>query len=112
MKYLLKPVFIVWLPFYFLYELVLSAGRVVIEVLTPGLSITPRFVAMPLDAKTDVGITLTTNLISLTPGTLAVDVSEDRSCLLIHAMYSEEGSEAVIASMKRGLEKAVTRAVE
>ena len=112
MRLLLKPFYIVWLPVYFLYELVMSSMRVAYEVMTPGFTISPRFVVMPLDAKTDLGITLTGNLISLTPGTLTVDVAEDRSSLLIHSMFSEEGTEAVVASMKGGLEKYVMRAIE
>ncbi|MEL6264741.1 MAG: Na+/H+ antiporter subunit E [Pseudomonadota bacterium] len=112
MKILLRPAYIAWMVVYFIYELVMSASRVFIEVMTPGLSAEPRLVAMPLDAKTDLGITLTGNLITLTPGTLTVDVSDDRSCLLIHAMYGEEGTEAVNASMKSGLEVVVMRAVE
>ncbi|MEM9781156.1 MAG: Na+/H+ antiporter subunit E [Pseudomonadota bacterium] len=110
MNMILKPINIVWLVFYFLYELVMSAGRVFIDTITPGLSAQPLMVAMPLDAKSDLAITLTANLITLTPGTLTVDVSDDRRYLLIHAMYGEDGVEAVNESMKSGLEKVVIRA--
>ncbi|MEO0821419.1 MAG: Na+/H+ antiporter subunit E [Pseudomonadota bacterium] len=110
LRLLLKPFNIVWLVIYFLYELVVSASRVFLEVMTPGLSATPRFIAMPLDADTDLSITLTGNLITLTPGTLTVDVSEDRRHLLIHAMYTDEGVDAVNAALKGGIEKVVLRA--
>lgn len=110
MNLILKPIHIVWLVIYFLYELFMSAGRVFIDTMTPGLQSQPMMVAMPLDAKSDLAITLTANLITLTPGTLTVDVAPDRSCLLIHAMYAEDGAEAVNESMKRGLEKVVMRA--
>ncbi|MFN3614431.1 MAG: Na+/H+ antiporter subunit E, partial [Rubrimonas sp.] len=59
----------------------------------------PAFVTMPLDAETDVEITLTANLISLTPGTLSVDVTPDRRGLIIHAMYAEDPAD-VIAGCK------------
>ncbi|MEM6971253.1 MAG: Na+/H+ antiporter subunit E [Pseudomonadota bacterium] len=110
MAFLLKPINIAWLVVYFLYELFMSAGRVFVDTMTPGLSAQPMMVAMPLDAESDVAITLTANLITLTPGTLTVDVAPDRSCLLIHAMYAEDGAEAVNESMKSGLEKVVMRA--
>ncbi|MEM6488660.1 MAG: Na+/H+ antiporter subunit E [Pseudomonadota bacterium] len=112
MGWILKPLWIVLLIVTFLYELVVSAVRVFVEVMTPGLGATPRFVAMPLDAKTDLGITMTGNLITLTPGTLTVDVSPDKGHLMVHAMYSEDGAEAVIEGMKGSLEKAVVRALE
>jgi multicomponent Na+:H+ antiporter subunit E len=35
-------------------------------------------IALPLDAKTDLEITILASLISLTPGTLSLDVSEDK----------------------------------
>lgn len=109
-RLLLKPFNIVFLILYFIKELIESAVRVFIDVMTPGVPGSPRFVAMPLDAKTDLSITLTANLITLTPGTLSVDVSDDRRYLLVHAMYGEEGTDAVNASMKNGLERMVLRA--
>ncbi|MEL6482951.1 MAG: Na+/H+ antiporter subunit E [Pseudomonadota bacterium] len=112
MRLLLKPLHIVWLVIYFLYELFNSAWRVLIEVMTPGLNISPKFHALPLDAQTDLQITMTGNMITLTPGTLTVDVSPDRQYLLIHSMYSEEGTEAVNAGIKAGLEKVVMRATQ
>lgn len=110
LRLILKPFNIAFLVLYFIKELFESAIRVFVEVVTPGLSATPRFIAMPLDADTDLSITLTGNLITLTPGTLTVDVSDDRKYLLIHAMYAEEGADAVNASIKNGLERWVIRA--
>ncbi|MEL6773251.1 MAG: Na+/H+ antiporter subunit E [Pseudomonadota bacterium] len=112
MKLLIRPFLILWLTVVFLTELLKSAWKVFIEVMTPGLSATPRMVAMPLDAKTDGGITTTANMITLTPGTLTVDVSDDRQYLLIHAMWGAEGTEAVNADMKHNLERVVMRALE
>ncbi|MEM6679989.1 MAG: Na+/H+ antiporter subunit E [Pseudomonadota bacterium] len=110
MNILLKPVHIVWLVIYFMYELLRSAWRVFYTVMTPGLDISPAFHALPLDAQSDMAITLTGNLITLTPGTLTVDVTPDRKFLLIHSMYTDDGPEAVNADIKAGLEKVVMRA--
>jgi multicomponent Na+:H+ antiporter subunit E len=84
---------------YFLYDLVKSSVRVAADVLSPALRARPAFVTMPLDAETDVEITLTANLITLTPGTLSVDVTPDRRGLIIHAMYAED-PDAVIEGCK------------
>lgn len=95
---------------YFLYDLVTSSLVVAWDILTPTLHARPRFIEMPLDAKTDMEIMLTANLISLTPGTLSVDVSPDRRTLLVHAMYAED-AEATIAGLKDGMERRVLEAL-
>jgi multicomponent Na+:H+ antiporter subunit E len=95
---------------YFLQDLVLSSFMVAWDVMTPTLLARPRFVEMPLDAETDMEILLTANLISLTPGTLSVDVSPDRRTLLVHAMYAED-PQAVVAGLKDGMERRVLEAL-
>jgi multicomponent Na+:H+ antiporter subunit E len=59
----------------------------------------PGVIAMPLDAQTDGEITIVANLISLTPGTLSLDVSSDKKVLYIHVMYLDD-RDAVIRSIK------------
>lgn len=70
----------------FLYELVLSAWRVAVLVLQPRMDLKPGIFAYPLKVDRDFEITLLANLITLTPGTLSVDVSEDRRVLYVHAI--------------------------
>lgn len=81
----------------FLRELITSSIRVILEIVTPIKKSNLGFVAMPLDAKTDAEIFFTANLISLTPGTLSMDISEDRSTLYIHAMFIDA---TTVASLK------------
>jgi len=76
--------------------------------LTPVSYVCPGVVAIPLDARTDVEITLLANLISLTPGSVSIDLSEDKSILYVHAMYIDGGDvEAYRRSIKEGLERRV-----
>ncbi len=72
---------------FFIKELIVSNFKLMAEVLTPTHYMKPGVVAIPLDAKTDFEITLLANLITLTPGTLSLEVSPDRKYLYIHAMY-------------------------
>jgi multicomponent Na+:H+ antiporter subunit E len=68
----------------------------------------PGVVAIPLDARTDAEITLLANLITLTPGSVTLDISEDRCLLYVHAMYIDGGDvEAYRRSVKEGLERRV-----
>lgn len=97
----------------FLYELLLSAIRVAILVLTPDLKgqLRPAIIAFPLTAKTDVQITLLANLITLTPGTLSVDVSEDRKFIYVHAISAPNADE-LIESIASGFEAKIIGAFE
>ncbi|SHG74777.1 Na+/H+ antiporter subunit E [Marivita hallyeonensis] len=95
----------------FHYELIVSSLAVAADVLTPKHRARPAIIEMPLDVKSDAGILLVTNLISLTPGTLSLDVSEDRKTLLIHAMFADD-HDALRKSLKDGMERWVIDAVE
>lgn len=77
---------VVSLAVLFLFELVLSAWRVAVLVMTPRMELKPGILAYPLKVDRDFEITLLANLITLTPGTLSVDVSEDRRYLYVHAI--------------------------
>jgi multicomponent Na+:H+ antiporter subunit E len=65
---------------------------------------TPGIVSVPLDVTTDLEITILANVISLTPGTLSLDVSDDRKVLYVHSMYIKD-REDFIRSIKNGFEK-------
>jgi len=95
----------------FHYELVVSSVQVIWDIITPDNHSNPAIIDMPLDVKTDTGILLVTNLISLTPGTLSIDVSPDRKTLKIHAMFADD-PDAVCHALKSGMEKWVIDAVE
>lgn len=70
----------------FLKELALSAWKVAVLVVSPRMDLKPGIFAFPLTVTRDFEITLLANLITLTPGTLSVDVSEDRKTLFVHAI--------------------------
>src|SRR5690606_29224186 len=89
----------------FFSELILSAWRVAVLVASPNMhaKLKPAIFAYPLTVTTDQQITLLANLITLTPGTLSVDVSEDRSTLYVHALDIGE-KEETIRSIREGFE--------
>ena len=91
----------------FMRELLLSNLSVARTVLfEPRDKINPAFLAIPLEAKTDAEIALLANLITLTPGTLSLDVSTDRSVLYIHTLDVEDVDalrDEIKLSLERGL---------
>ena len=91
---------------FFFGQLLLSSVRVTLDVLTPRHLAQPGIVAIPLDAKTDGEITLLANLVSLTPGSLSLDVSGDRKTLFVHVMFLDDVEE-VRREVKEGFERRV-----
>lgn len=91
---------------FFLVEVLKSNLRVAKEVVAPRTRRRPGVVAVPLEAMSDAEITLLANLITLTPGTLSLDVSPDRSTLYVHAMFVDD-PEALRAEIKDGFERRV-----
>ena len=88
----------------FLKELLVSSIRVAYDVVTPTDHAKPGVIAVPIDAETDAEIALLANVITLTPGTLSLDISEDRKTLYIHAMFIDD-PDALRREIKEGLEK-------
>lgn len=111
-----RPVRRVWrsavLLLVFLREVVLSAVQVAWYVLQPSLTIRPAVVEYPLYVQSDREITMLANMISLTPGTLSMDVAPDRSAIYVHAIsVSTDDGRGVINDIKGSLEKHIHRAL-
>lgn len=92
--------------FFFLKELVKANLQVAWEMGTPKFFMTPGIVGVPLDITSDGQITMLANLITLTPGTLSLDVSEDKKILYVYSMYITD-REDFIKSIKEGFEKRI-----
>lgn len=91
---------------YFIYEMTSSAARVVWDVITPTHLSEPDIVYVPLDVETEVEITLLANMISLTPGSLSLDVTADKKQLIVHAMFARD-HQMVVRQIKTGLERRI-----
>ena len=91
---------------YFGKELLVSNLKVLWDVITPRHISRPGIIGLPLDARTDVEIMLVANLISLTPGTLSLDLSDDKRVLYIHVMFLDD-IEKTRQQIKQGLERRV-----
>jgi multicomponent Na+:H+ antiporter subunit E len=94
------------LALYFLWDLTKSCVQVAWAVLRQHHRGRSRFVRMKLDVESDFGAMLTANLITLTPGTLTVDMDEEKRELLIHAMFADD-PEAVAQDLKDNIERRV-----
>ncbi|MBD7964412.1 MAG: Na+/H+ antiporter subunit E [Bacillota bacterium] len=97
---------ILYLVFLFIRELLLANIEVLKWVYKPKLDFQPGILALPIDVKKNWEITLLANLITLTPGTLSVDVSRDQRYIYIHALDLPDVNETIV-SIKESFEKAI-----
>lgn len=82
---------------YFIRILIEANIEVAKEILTPGHSMKPCFIRYDVSDLDPVQTTTLASAITLTPGTLSTDVSDDGNTLYIHAMYAENRDEALAA---------------
>ena len=88
----------------FLRELLVSVKDVVLTILQPRRARRSGIVAIPLDLRSDAGIALLANMITLTPGTTSLHVSNDRKILYVHVMNLSDES---VGQIKSGFEQRV-----
>lgn len=99
------PKFFSFIIFFF-KELIMANLRVAWDVITPQKFRQPGIVAVDLDLTTDFEVTLLANLITLTPGSMTVDISEDKKTIYIHSMFVDD-VKTFRKEIKNGFEKRV-----
>lgn len=68
-------------------DIIVSNIVVAKQVLGPPARLQPGFVAIPLDLTRAMPITMLASTISLTPGTVSIEISEDQRMLYVHALH-------------------------
>jgi multicomponent Na+:H+ antiporter subunit E len=92
--------------FYFIKEMLLANLKIAFDILTPHFRMTPIVIALPLSVRSNLEITLLVVIISLTPGTLSIDVDENAHLLYIHSLYLDDHNvEKLKRSIKNGFER-------
>ena len=105
-KWPLRIAHAVSLAAFFGRELIVANIRVAIDVLRPQTSIRPAIVAIPLDVTSDAEILLLSMLINITPGSVTIDLSDDRRSLYVHVMHMTS-PDATRREIKDGFERRV-----
>ncbi|WP_114784034.1 Na+/H+ antiporter subunit E [Botryobacter ruber] len=94
--------------FFFVKEVLLANLKIAYDIITPNYIMRPAFLALPLTLKDDVGITLLACMISLTPGSLSVDLREDKGVLYVHTLYVKNNElEQMKKFIKHGFERRI-----
>ena len=95
----------------FVKEVILASFRVAYIVVSPKLNIRPAVVAIPLDIQDEEQITIFANMITLTPGTLSLDLSDDKKTLYVHTI-DMDNIDDFRAELKEGFEAQVMEITE
>lgn len=90
----------------FAVELAKATADTVRAVLGRSDRLRPAILAVPLDLRSPAGITLFADMVTLTPGTTSLEVSQDRTTLYVHCLDTPD-PEATVRDMKRVLERRV-----
>ena len=80
-------------------EILLANLDVIRRILSPGPPISPRYVDVPLPQKSDLGRVVYANSITLTPGTVSVQL--DRKSIKVHALSQEGADDLATGEMAR-----------
>ena len=100
-----RTVHVLSLAVYFAWELLVANFRVAADVLR-GNRIKPAVVAIPLDVTSEGEILLLSMLINITPGSVTIDLSDDRRTLYVHVMHMQSADETR-REIKDGFERRV-----
>lgn len=96
-----------WLAIRYLFrvlgDIVVANFQVAALVVGPIRRLDPGFVAVPVDMQSDLGITILASTVSLTPGTVSAEISEDKQWLYVHALHLTD-EDALIAEIKQRYE--------
>lgn len=95
---------------FFLKELVVTNLQVLRECFRPQPRIHPAILRVPLEAETDNQIVTLANLVTLTPSTLSLHVSEDRRTLYVHSLFGEESNREAVREGIKTMERKVMEA--
>ena len=96
---------------YFLWELIIATLRVAVDIVTPQHLMKPAILAIPIETNSAAETTMLANAITLTPGSLSLDVSPDGKTLYVHVMYAAD-IEAARSSITEGFGRRIHEVFE
>lgn len=91
---------------YLFWQILIANFRITMDVLSFKFRMRPGVIQVPLDIKTDIEILLLAAMINITPGSVALDVSDDRSTMCVHVMNIRTPDDAR-REIKEGFERRV-----
>ncbi|MBE0637975.1 MAG: Na+/H+ antiporter subunit E [Bacteroidales bacterium] len=105
-KILLKSYLVIRFVAYYIIEMIKANLLIAADILSVNPKMTPGIVRIKLDVTSDQEILSLFNLLSMTPGSLSIDVSDDKKCIYVHG-WNIDDVEKFKQEIKTNLEKRV-----
>lgn len=84
--------------------------KIIYFILKPGHQFRPAVLELPLSLNSNFGITLLANLITLTPGTITLEISDDKKYLYFHTIdVPNQNLDKAKQKIKEGFEKRIMK---
>ena len=83
-----------------LKDIIVANIQVALLVLGPTKNIKPGFIAVPLDIKDDLPLTVLASTVTMTPGTVSAEVSQENEYLYVHVLHLPEDEQEIISYIK------------
>ncbi len=96
---------------HFLADVLRANFRMAVTILSPRMKLRPAVVAVPLILRSETATILLANMLTLTPGTLSLDISSDHQTLYIHTVWLDD-LEAFRRQVVEGYEKRLKELLE
>lgn len=88
--YLIRKMYrLVLFVLFYMQKFIKANLSVAYDVLTPKHLMKPGIIEVPLEVKSDLEILILNNLVTMTPGTICIDIDDEKSTMYVHAMYIE-----------------------
>jgi len=94
MKLIIKTYYTFYLLLYYLIKLIQANFILAFEILTPRMRLKPFFIEIPLHIKSDFGLLMFSNLLSMTPGSLSIDMDHAKKTLMVHILTKDDPRES------------------
>ncbi len=93
---------------FYIFELVKANFRLAADILSPRIRLKPAIVKVPVEQGPDDQILTFFNLVSMTPGSLCIDITPDKRFVYIHGIYVDQ-PEAFVQSIKKDFESRILK---
>jgi multicomponent Na+:H+ antiporter subunit E len=95
---------------YYCFQLIKSNLFIAYDILTPKNYMNPGIIQVPIAVKSNLGLLMFNNLLSMTPGSLSIDISEDKQIMTVHLLYIDSKEKALQTIKKiEGKVKKITK---
>ena len=95
MKILLKIIYSIEFLFFYILKVIQANIELAWQIMRPRLTMTPGIIKVPVELKHDQALLLLMNLISMTPGTLTIDLEEDKKHIYVHSLFLSDQAKSM-----------------